>query len=208
MTKRVFAAAALAISAGVVGCPSAAPPKAVDVEPIDAGSVGANATTVRDSTTPGATPVARPVATPPASPTSRGPKAPALSLDSVTTSGKVTVPAGKVVIVDFWATWCEPCKKSFPKLQELYVKYKASGLEIAAISVDDEKKDILSFAKAHGGAKFPIGWDKGKQVAGAWKPESMPTTFIVDKGGNIAHVHKGYHEGEIDEIEREIKALF
>ena len=138
----------------------------------------------------------------------RGPKAPAISLDSLTTSGKVTIPAGKVVIVDFWATWCAPCKKSFPKLQELYVKYRVSGLEIAAISVDDEKKDVAGFAKANGAVKFPVGWDKGHEVSAVWKPESMPTTFIIDKQGNIAHTHKGYRDGEIDEIEREIKALF
>ena len=193
------------IAVGIAGCPSAAPPKVVDVEPIDAGSAGANATTVRDSTTPGSTPVA---AKPPAGGPARGPKAPPISLDSLTTAGKVTIPAGKVVIVDFWATWCGPCKKSFPKLQELYVKYKASGLEILAISVDDDKKGVVGFAKANGDAKFPIGWDKDKAVANAYKPENMPTTYIIDKSGNIAHTHKGYHDGEIEEIEREIKALF
>src|SRR5438132_918638 len=57
-----------------------------------------------------------------------GAKAATFSLPSITTSGKVEIPSGRVVIVDFWATWCEPCKKSFPKLQELYVKYKSSGL--------------------------------------------------------------------------------
>ena len=188
--------------AAISGCPApVAPPSVVDVEAIDAGSAGANATTVRDSTTPGSTPSAPKVS-------ARGPKAPALSLDSLSTAGKVTVPAGKVVIVDFWATWCAPCKKSFPKLQELYVKYKASGLEIVAISVDDDKKDILSFAKSNGNAKFPIGWDKGKVVASAWKPETMPTTFIVDKDGNIAHTHAGFRDGEMAAIEQEIKALF
>ena len=203
MKKAVFGGLAALVALGAGGCPSSAPPKVVEVEAIDAGSAGANATTVRDSQTPGSTAAASRPGGP-----ARGPKAPAISLDSITTSGKVTVPAGRVVIVDFWATWCGPCKKSFPKLQDLYVKYKASGLEIAAISVDDDKKDIAAFAKANGGAKFPIGWDKGKSVANAWKPESMPTTFIVDKQGNIAHVHQGYHDGEMDDIEREIKALF
>jgi len=136
-----------------------------------------------------------------------GAKASTFSLPSLTTPGKVEIPAGKVVIVDFWATWCEPCKKSFPKLQELYVKYKSSGLEIAAVSVDDEKGGIAGFAKTHG-AKFPIGWDEGHKVADKWKPENMPSTYIVDKKGVVRHVHKGYHDGEIDEIEKEIKALF
>jgi len=136
-----------------------------------------------------------------------GPKASTFSLPSITTPGKVEVTPGKVVIVDFWATWCEPCKKSFPKLQELYVKYKASGLEIAAVSVDDDKGGIAAFAKNYG-AKFPIGWDEGHKVADKWKPENMPSTYIVDKKGVIRNVHKGYHDGEVDEIEKEIKALF
>ena len=195
----VTASAALALAA-IVGCPSsAAPPRMVDVEAIDAGS---NATTTRDSVTSGGPPVgtAKP-------PMSGGPKAPAISLDSLTTPGKVTVPDGKVVIVDFWATWCEPCKKSFPKLQELYVKYKASGLEIAAISVDDDKNGVAAFAKTYG-AKFPIAWDKDHKVANLYKPGTMPTTLVIDKQGIIVHVHNGYHEGDLDEIEREIKALF
>ena len=134
-------------------------------------------------------------------------KASSFSVPSITTSGKAELVPGKVTIVDFWATWCEPCKKSFPKLQELYVKYKASGLEIVAISVDDEKGGLSAFANAHG-AKFPIGWDEGKKIADKWKPEAMPSTFIVDKNGVIRHVHKGYHDGEESEIEKEIKALF
>src|SRR2546430_621145 len=69
----------------------------------------------------------------------KGDKAPGFSIASLNGQGKLTIAPGKVTIVDFWATWCEPCKKSFPKYQELYTKYKASGLEIVAVSVDDEK---------------------------------------------------------------------
>jgi peroxiredoxin len=136
-----------------------------------------------------------------------GDKAPAFSVDSLNNQGKAALTPGKVTIVDFWATWCEPCKKSFPKYQELYVKYKASGLEIVAVSVDDEKNAIPDFAKTHG-AKFPVGWDEGHKIADKWKPENMPSAYIVDKQGVIRHVHKGYHDGEEAEIEKEIKALF
>ena len=137
-----------------------------------------------------------------------GDKAPTFTIDSMNGAGKMTIAPGKVTIVDFWATWCEPCKKSFPKLQELYVKYKSSGLEIIAISVDDDKKGVPGFVKANGDAKFLVVWDKDHAVANAFKPDSMPTTFILDKSGNIAHTHKGYRDGEIDEMEKEIKALF
>lgn len=137
----------------------------------------------------------------------QGDTAPAFTLDSMNGAGKMTVAPGKVTIVDFWATWCEPCKKSFPKLQELYVKYKASGLEIVAISVDDEKTGIIDFAKTHG-ATFPVGWDDGKKIADKWKPENMPSSYIVGKDGTVKHVHRGYHDGEQSTIEKELKALF
>lgn len=136
-----------------------------------------------------------------------GDKAPTFSIDSLNGQGKVAVGSGKVTIVDFWATWCDPCKKSFPKYQELYVKYRASGLEIVAISVDDEKVGIADFAKAHG-AKFPVGWDDGHKVADRWRPRGMPTAFIVDRAGVVRHVHQGYHDGEEAEIEKELKELF
>jgi thiol-disulfide isomerase/thioredoxin len=138
-----------------------------------------------------------------------GDKAPALSVDSLNGQGKAAIATGKVTLVDFWATWCEPCKKSFPKYQELYVKYKDSGLQIAAVSVDDEdaKKEIPGFAKNHGAVKFPVGWG-GKTVAEQWKVENMPSAYIVDKNGVVRHIHRGYHDGEEAEIEKELKALF
>ena len=137
-----------------------------------------------------------------------GDKAPAVSLDSMNGTSKLAVTPGKVTIVDFWATWCGPCQKSFPKLQELYVKYKASGLEIIAISVDDDgdKGKIPEFAKT-AGAKFPVGWG-GKKVADQWKPENMPTSYVVGKDGVVKHIHRGYHDGEQAELEKELKALF
>lgn len=135
-----------------------------------------------------------------------GDKAPTFSADAMNTSGKVAIPPGKVTIIDFWATWCEPCKKSFPKYQELYVKYKASGLEIVAVSVDDEKDKIPDFIKNYG-AKFPVGWDNGHKVADKYKPENMPTAFVLDKQGVVRFIHKGYHDGEEVELEKEIKGL-
>ena len=142
----------------------------------------------------------------PSGPVKVGDKAPTFSIDSMNGQGKASLATGKVTIVDFWATWCEPCKKSFPKYQELYVKYKASGLEIVAVSVDDEKGEIPNFAKTHG-AKFPVGWDDGHKIAEKWKPAGMPSAYIVDKSGTVKFVHKGYHDGEENEIEKEIKGL-
>jgi peroxiredoxin len=115
---------------------------------------------------------------------------------------------GKVVLVDFWGTFCEPCKKSFPKLQDLNTKYGASGLRIVGISEDeaDDKDKIPGFADTYG-AKFTLGWDEDKSIARAYKPETMPSTFLIDKRGVVRFAHVGYHDGEELHIEKEVKEL-
>jgi peroxiredoxin len=135
--------------------------------------------------------------------------APDFSGESVNGKGKIGLAQwkGKVVLVDFWATWCEPCKKSFPKLEELRVKYASAGFEIAAISEDDESNGVKDFGTNHGGAKFPLLWDKDKSIANKWHPPNMPSSFIVDKKGVVRFVHLGYHDGEEKEIESELKGL-
>jgi cytochrome c biogenesis protein CcmG, thiol:disulfide interchange protein DsbE len=137
-----------------------------------------------------------------------GNPAPTFALDSANGKGKVSMAGlgGKVVIVDFWATWCEPCKKSFPKLQELNTKYKASGLVIVGFSEDDDKGGIAGFGTSFG-ADFPLVWDADKAVAGKWQPGSMPSTFIVDRKGLVRFIHRGYHDGEEVDIDREVKSL-
>jgi cytochrome c biogenesis protein CcmG/thiol:disulfide interchange protein DsbE len=137
-----------------------------------------------------------------------GNPAPAFAADLANGKGKVSMAglSGKVVIVDFWATWCEPCKKSFPKLQALNVKYKASGLVVVGFSEDDDKGGIPEFASSLG-ADFPLVWDADKTVAGKWQPGSMPSTFIVDRKGLVRFIHRGYHDGEEADIDREVKSL-
>jgi cytochrome c biogenesis protein CcmG, thiol:disulfide interchange protein DsbE len=137
-----------------------------------------------------------------------GNPAPGFTLTSVNTKGSVSMSSleGQVVIVDFWGTFCEPCKKSFPKLQDLYAKYKSSGLTVVGISEDDEKDGISAFGGSYG-AKFPLVWDESKSVAGKWNPGSMPATFIVDRKGVVRFFHRGYREGEELEIEQQVKSL-
>ena len=134
--------------------------------------------------------------------------APDFSGESINGKGKVALAQmqGKVTLVDFWATWCEPCKKSFPKLEELRVKYASAGFEIVAISEDDESNGVKDFGTTHG-ANFPLLWDKDKSIANKWHPPNMPSSFIVDKKGVVRFVHLGYHEGEEKEIEAELKSL-
>jgi peroxiredoxin len=140
-----------------------------------------------------------------------GHKAPDFSVSAVANGkGQVALAdlRGKVVVVDFWGTFCEPCKKSFPRLQDLYTKYSSDGLRIVGISEDeaDDKDKIPGFASSLG-AKFTLGWDEDKSVAHAYKPQTMPSSFVIDRKGVVRYAHVGFHDGEELEVEKEIKEL-
>jgi len=113
--------------------------------------------------------------------------------------------AGKVMVVDFWATWCEPCKDSFPHHQALAEKY-AGQVVVVGISIDDEPGEIAEFAKKHG-AKFPIGWDEGQVVSGTYSPPTMPTAYIIDKSGIVRYVHAGFRKGDEAQIDAHVAEL-
>src|SRR5262249_46917670 len=100
-------------------------------------------------------------------------------------------------------------QKSFPKYQELYVKYKASGLEIAAVSVDEDekKKDIGPFTREYK-VKFPVGWDDGHRIAEGYKPPAMPSAFLVDKNGIVRVIQEAYRgAADAKKLEDSIKGL-
>jgi thiol-disulfide isomerase/thioredoxin len=144
--------------------------------------------------------------------TSKGPAevgkaAPDLSIQTVNGKGQITKDSlsGKVAIVDFWATWCGPCKQSFPKLEEIS-KQNTGKVQVVGISVDDKSDGVADFAKSNG-ATFPIGWDDGHSIASRWKVDSMPTTFILDGSGTVRFIHAGYHDGEADVIAKELATL-
>ena len=116
---------------------------------------------------------------------------------------------GQLVIVDFWATYCDPCRKSFPKYQEMVDQF-GGDLAVIAVSVDDpsdvQEEKLKEFA-AETGVKFSVVWDKEHKTAGLYSPPKMPTSFVIDKEGKIVHRHAGYESGEEDKIAEEVKAL-
>jgi peroxiredoxin len=113
---------------------------------------------------------------------------------------------GKVVVLDFWATFCEPCKKSFPKLQDLYQRYRQEGLVVVGASEDDEREAIGEFVQTYG-AKFDTCWDKDHATAEAFKVSTMPSSYVVDRRGRVRFVHAGYHDGEEVDVEAQVKQL-
>jgi peroxiredoxin len=113
--------------------------------------------------------------------------------------------AGKVVIIDFWATWCAPCRQSFPVYQHLLEKF-GGKLAVIGVSVDDAPDGIEKF-RTETGVRFPIVWDQGQAVAEAYKPGTMPTSFVIDRSGLVSSIHEGFHQGDEAILEQEIRSL-
>ncbi|MBL8676618.1 MAG: TlpA family protein disulfide reductase [Alphaproteobacteria bacterium] len=111
---------------------------------------------------------------------------------------------GKVMIVDFWASWCEPCKASFAAYNELLNKYGKKGLVIVGINIDNDKEKALEFIE-NNPAHFLVAVDPTKKVAEAYNLPTMPTAYIIDRDGNILYTHAGYHEGDLAEMEKEVE---
>lgn len=113
---------------------------------------------------------------------------------------------GKVVYLDFWASWCAPCRTSFPLLNGLHKKLKDQGFEVVAINLDEDKAKAEEFLK-----EIPVDFTILRDEKGEWSDkfvvESMPTSFIIDKQGVIQNIHKGFTSGDINELERKITEL-
>lgn len=136
-----------------------------------------------------------------------GAKAPEIGLKDL--SGKtidLASLAGKVVILDFWATWCAPCREEMPELQKFYKKYNAKGLEIVGISVDKTPEGIKDFVSKLK-VTFPIVHDDGHKVADKYSPPRMPSSYIIDRKGVVRYVHGGYRAGDAEKFEKEIQEL-
>jgi peroxiredoxin len=112
---------------------------------------------------------------------------------------------GKVVILDFWATWCPPCRKEIPGFVELQEAYKDKGLVVIGVSLDEEGAAVVKPFMTEYKVNYPMVIGDGKTVEAYGGISGIPTTFIIDKEGKIKSVHVGYRPKET--FEAEIKAL-
>lgn len=113
---------------------------------------------------------------------------------------------GKVVLLNFWATWCGPCRQELPELARVQEKFRLRGLAVVAVTVDNEVENARSFLKKYD-IRLQALWDKKKKVADAYLVEKMPSSYLIDRNGVVRFIHRGYTPEELKRIEAEIDDL-
>lgn len=113
---------------------------------------------------------------------------------------------GQVVMVNFWASWCGPCRTEMPLMDAIYKKYQKLGFTILAVNVDEDSEDADRFLEQVP-VSFPVLYDPESYVSGLYDVKAMPTTLMVDRDGNLRAVHLGYKEGDEAHYEAAIKKL-
>lgn len=114
--------------------------------------------------------------------------------------------AGKVVYLDFWASWCAPCRLSLPWMERLHRDYHAAGLEIIAVNVDEKSADARRFLK-----QFPVGFpvlaDPKGEIATLYDVQDMPSSYLIDRRGVVRAVHRGFKRGDTGRLGATIATL-
>jgi peroxiredoxin len=113
---------------------------------------------------------------------------------------------GQVVMINFWASWCGPCRQEMPLLNDIYAGYKKAGFVLLGVNLDESADDAKAFLKKTP-VNFPVLLDSQGKVADLYKNQAMPSSYFVDRKGNLVHLHQGYKPGEEAEYKRVIKKL-
>lgn len=113
---------------------------------------------------------------------------------------------GQVVMVNFWASWCGPCRQEMPLLDALHQRYRNLGFTVLGVNVEEDPaaaRDLLEDVPV----TFPILFDSKNQVSEAYEVDAMPSTVIVDRDGNVRYIHKGYVPGDENKYQEVVRAL-
>ena len=113
---------------------------------------------------------------------------------------------GRVVLVNFWATWCGPCRQEMPHLNKLYDKYRSSGFVLLGVNVDEDTRTAAGVASKLG-VRFPVLPDSDKLVSKKYDLKAMPSTVLIDRDGRVRYVHRGYQNGYEDTYDKQIREL-
>jgi thiol-disulfide isomerase/thioredoxin len=112
---------------------------------------------------------------------------------------------GQVVMINFWASWCGPCRQEFPALDQIYAKYRPMGFTLVAINVESDKANAERFLGATP-VSFPILFDPENKVSGSYGVSGMPTTVLIDRQGRVRWQHRAYKPGDEAKYIEQIRA--
>jgi thiol-disulfide isomerase/thioredoxin len=136
---------------------------------------------------------------------------PAPAFEGKTSQGKeikLSDYSGKVVLLDFWASWCPPCREEMPELVKFYKSHKDPHFEIIAVNIDNDADNMKHFIdKLTLKPDFPIIADNSQQIPPLFEIEAMPTTIFIDKKGTIRYRHDGFKQSYINDFNEELTQL-
>lgn len=132
--------------------------------------------------------------------------APEFELDGLKGKVKLSDYRGKVVYLDFWASWCGPCRKSFPWMNEMHARFKEKGFRVVAVNLDSKRADADKFLTQLK-PNFDIAFDPPGEIAGLYELQGMPSAYLIDRNGKLHSIHLGFRNKDIPLLEGEIEAL-
>jgi thiol-disulfide isomerase/thioredoxin len=133
-------------------------------------------------------------------------EAPEINLPGVSGTVQLASLKGKVVYLDFWASWCEPCKKSFPWMHDIKQNYADQGFEILAVNLDKDRELADRFLKEMD-VNFIVAFDENGKSASDYKLRGMPSSYLIDRDGKVYASHIGFRENDKTSLEQAIKSL-
>lgn len=134
----------------------------------------------------------------------KGNKAPDFQLSGTNGTVRLSDAAGSIVYVDFWASWCGPCRQSFPWMNEMQERYRAKGLKVIAVNVDAKTEDARKFL-AMNPSKFTVAFDPKGSTPAQYGVKGMPSSFIIGKDGKVISTHLGFNAADKGKLENDIK---
>ena len=134
--------------------------------------------------------------------------APVFAAPSLTSSATIKLGdyRGKVVYVDFWASWCPPCRAAFPQVDKLYGKYRGQGFEVLAVNKDMQRSDALKFLESQP-VSFTLVADSDNLIAESYGVKAMPSAYLIDRKGVVRHIHRGFKGNAAADLEAQLVAL-
>lgn len=136
-----------------------------------------------------------------------GAPAPDVALPDATVPGlaRLSDLRGRVVYLDFWASWCAPCRLSFPWMNEMQARHQGRGLQVVGVNLDAQRADALAFLQQVP-ARFPVAFDPAGVSPRAFGVRAMPTSVLIDASGRVVAVHRGFHLDQRDRLEASLVA--